>query len=69
MRSRIRTSYIATEGKKVVVKYLHEQEENKGTFQCVIEESCKALPVLALNEVSCLNNNLPIPSSFTIFSS
>lgn len=68
MRSRIRTSYIVTEGQKVAVRYLHEQEENKDTIQCVMNENCKALPVLALNEVNFFQNRkLVYFSAFKIY--
>lgn len=51
MRSRIRTTYISRE-KNIVLKYLHGQDENKEALECILNDACRVLPVLALNEVS-----------------
>lgn len=51
MRSRIRTTYISRE-KKIVLKYLHGQDENKEALEYILNDEYRVLPVLALNEVS-----------------
>lgn len=54
MRSRIRTSYMVNGDENISIKYLHGHghEENKEIVKCKVENNCKVVPFLALNEVS-----------------